>query len=242
MHIPRKLKRIAALAAMPLIASAVYTGGSDDRSYSPPRAAIVDQLSFNAPNPDFSQRATALLEQAGYTVDYYPSDNVDVDLYRKLPSRDYDFIVFRVHTDRQEQIDDVILFSSEAYDTRKYVADQARNRLVIAQYQTDGKEYFGVASSRLFEKGDLDDATVIMMGCEGIVTPTTGEAFVDDGAENYIGWNGPVSATHTDAATQKLLELLVIEKLPPVDALAKTMNEVGPDPVYGSTLGFVYKP
>ncbi len=211
----------------------------------PPRAAVIDQLAFNIPNKDFVTQATGLLQQAGYQVDYYPSDQIDVDFYRKLPSRGYDFILFRAHADRLQatakdgtKFDDVVLFTSEQYDREKYTPDQAANRLVIAKYQADGEQYFGVAPG-FFEnaRGSFDGATLVVMGCEGFLTERTAQAFVDDmGAKTYISWNETVSATHTDEATEVLLRHMLIEKKSAPDAVALTMADVGPDPIYGSRL------
>jgi len=214
----------------------------------PPTAAIVDQLSFNAPNPDFAQQTTALLERAGYKVDYYPYEQVNVDFYRRLSEHGYQVIIFRSHADRLQAewhgqpIDEVILFTSEPYDRSKYVDDQAANRLVIAQYVTDGDKYFGIAPD-FFNKaiGNFKGATIVMMGCEGLLSTRTAAAFVDLGAKAYISWDASVTAPHTDAATATLLQHLLIEKRSASDAVALTMADVGPDPVYGSRLA-VYPP
>ena len=221
-------------------------GGSE--APGPPAAAIVDQLSFNVPNPDFVQQTTALLEQAGYRVDYYPYEEVDVNFYRRLPQHGYELIIFRSHADRLqaewqgEPIDEVILFTSEPYDRSKYISDQAANRLVIAQYDLAGAEYFGIAPD-FFNKaiGNFKGATVIMMGCEGLLSTRTAQAFVDLGAKTYISWDEAVTAPHTDAATSALLEHLLVEKRSASESVAQTMADVGPDPVFGSRLE-VYPP
>lgn len=71
----------------------------------PKTAAIVDQLSLSEPNPGFLASAARTLEQAGYLVDYYPADQVSVDLYRYLPTFDYDLIAFRVHVGTTRRVD-----------------------------------------------------------------------------------------------------------------------------------------
>jgi hypothetical protein len=84
--------------------------------------------------------------------------------------------------------------------------------------------------------GDFDGATIVMMGCEGLLNDSTAKAFIKRGASSYISWDETVSATHTDAAGERLLELLVTDGLSPTDAAAETMKELGPDPAFGSTL------
>ena len=237
------------IASVALVSWLVFfRSGGGSEPPGPPAAAIVDQLSFNVPNPDFVQQTTALLEQAGYRVDYYPYEEVNVDFYRRLPERGYELIIFRSHADRLqaewhgEPIDEVILFTSEPYDRSKYIQDQAANRLVIAQYDLDGAEYFGIAPD-FFNKaiGNFKGATVIMMGCEGLLSTRTAEAFVDLGAKEYISWDEAVTAPHTDAATSALLQHLLVEQHSASDSVAQTMAEVGPDPVFGSRLK-IYPP
>jgi hypothetical protein len=84
--------------------------------------------------------------------------------------------------------------------------------------------------------GRFDGATIVLMGCDGLIADTTAEAFVRKGVRDVVGWNGRVSAKHTDAATESLLRHLLMDGLPTRDAVTQTMAEVGPDPEYGSTL------
>lgn len=244
-------QRIAALAALVAIAGVAgwFALLRSDEPSGPPTAAIVDQLSLTFPNAAFVQEATAKLEAAGYTVDYYPGEEVTVNFYRRLPSRGYDVILFRSHADRLltetkegEPVDEVILFTSEPYTTERYQSDQVDNDLVIARYRDGGEPYFGIGAGFIDNgAGDYDGAAIIMMGCEGLLSERTAEAFVDRGADFYISWDETVSAAHTDAATDVLLQYLLIEGLPAGDAVARTMADLGPDPFYGSELA-IYPP
>src|SRR3990172_2975137 len=106
-------------------------------------AVIVDQLSLTAPGPEFVRAATATLERAGYEVDYFPGEQVTVDLYRGLPKRGYDLIVLRAHSGRirTEDLggltDDVTLFTGEPFLLGPY-DDELRSRaLVLARYFED---------------------------------------------------------------------------------------------------------
>lgn len=208
-----------------------------------PRAAIVDQLSLTAPNPSFAVTARSLLEQAGYAVDYYPGEDVTVDFYRDLPTGDYELLVLRVHSaltrlDHKET-DDVSLYTNEPYNETKYLDEQAAQRLSIGAYYSGWPgEYFAVTPVfvRSSMKGEFGDATIIMMGCYGLTSDMMAEAFVGKGAKAVVGWNGLVSARHTDGATERLLQHLLIDGLPMPEAVGQTMAEVGPDPANGSTL------
>ena len=234
----------ALLLTLPVVALVLVLVRGGDEDEGPPKAAIVDQLSLTVPNPEFVREATSKLEQAGYTVDYYPGEEVTVSFYRQLPFFEYDVIVFRSHADRLQAIDDrgeafdeVVLFTSEPYSEDRYQSEQNDHDLVIVRYSAGGDPFFGVAAGFIDNLGNgFDGAQIIMMGCEGLLTDTTAKAFIDRGARSYISWNETVTATHTDAATSVLLGHLLLDGLPPGDAVAETMAEVGPDPLFGSEL------
>ena len=77
-----------------------------------------------------------------------------------------------------------------------------------------------------------------MMGCEGLTHTRMAEAFVKKGAKVYVSWSGPVSITHTDQGTTQLLKHLVTEEQTILEAVGKTMEDVGQDSQYGSILGY----
>lgn len=221
-----------------------------DGPSGPPKAAIVDQLSLTYPNPGFADETTVLLEEAGYVVDYYPGEEVTVDFYRDLPTRGYDLLLLRVHAARRPDVlasklpDEASLFTSEAYSRTDYVEEQDDLRLVKVKYSEDAEEvFFGVRSDFISSsmRGDFDGATVVLMGCDTLRGMATADAFVERGAAAVIGWSDLVSASHTDEATQRLLEHLVAQSHPVAQAVAETVEEVGPDPAFGSTL-LLYPP
>jgi len=224
-----------------------------------PKAAIVDQLNLTFPNPGFIEKATKILEEAGYSVDYHPGEEVTVEFYRNLPTQNYDLIILRVHSALFEngQIggshptqagviirvlgNPVVLFTSEPYNRTRYFEEQKRLRLLPVAYPTDRRTmYFGITPGfvRSSMQGDFGKATIIMMGCNGLTFTDTADNFLQKGARNIVSWDGSVSATHTDMATVQLLNYLLIEKLPLRKAVAKTMKNIGPDPTYGSRLVF----
>ncbi len=242
--------RLIELAGLAVIVSTIAVLGwflffqGDDGPSGPPRAVIVDQLSLTFPNQDFVDEATSKLEQAGYEVDYFSGEEVTVDLYRQLPERNYDMVIFRVHSARIEgeyqgkPLDDAVLFTNEPYNDTDYLDEQIEPRLTIAYTHEGAPEYFGITADfvEFSMRGNLDDAVVIMMGCEGLAAERTAEAFTTIGADNYISWSDTVSATHTDASTSRLLDFLLVDGLSPQDAVAQTTAELGPDPTYDSVL------
>jgi hypothetical protein len=228
------------------------------------RAAIVDQLSLTEPNPTFVDQATEALGQAGYAVDYYSGDRVTVDFYRELPSLGYGLLIMRVHSavpgkDLSIQGDvpqstvervlasigeDALLFTSEPFDKGKYIDERREAQLFPVNYYADPthEEYFAVAPEfiRNSMRGRFDHTTIVLMGCSGLAFDRTAAALAERGAAEVVGWSGLVTAAHTDAATERLLQHLVGEGLTVEEAVAKTTAELGPDPNYGSEL--VYYP
>lgn len=246
----RRLVPVAALAAAVLIAvvalvlspvidvAGLFSDGDSGR-----RAVIVDQLSANSPNPAFAETVTPLLEADGYEVDYFGGDQVTVELYRNLPRGHYDLVILRTHstavvTRGEEDVQAVSLFTNEPYTKDRYYDEQVDAKIGFASYTDGSDQWFGITTKFIKEsmKGDFDNALVIGMGCQGLVNDLAAEAFAAKGASAFIGWDRNVSAAHTDKATERLLQLIIGEGLSPEDATAKTMRELGPDPIYGGSL------
>jgi hypothetical protein len=235
---------VAAVGAV-LVAGGLLFGGllsERDSDDGPPTAAIVDQLSLTFPNPDFVDTATDTFEEGGYVVDYYPGEEVTVELYRDLPTHGYDLIILRAHSGliRETRWSSTAVFTSEPYSQEKYVAEQRAEHLAIATTYEGGPEVFAIEPSFIESsmRGSFGDATVILMGCDGMSNDRAAEAFLERGAGSYISWDKPVSASHTDTATEALLRQLVTEEEPVEEAVARTMAEVGPDPAFDSKLRF----
>jgi hypothetical protein len=231
---------VAAVLFLPSPALNVAGLGGDS---GPAKAVIVDQLGATYPNPDFGAQATAILEDAGYAVDYVAPEDVTVDFYRKLPSGGYDFIVLRTHSTAEisrgdEDVKSVSLFTNEPYTRDRYYEEQVAGRIGFAQYNDGGEQYFGVTADFVRESmvGRLNGATVVMMGCQGLLNDLAAQAFYDIGAGDFISWDGLVSGEHTDAATEELIRNITVNGLPSDEAVTRTMAKVGPDPTYGSQL------
>jgi hypothetical protein len=225
----------------------IYLYLNPSSSNQPPvvefKTAIVDHLSITAPNQTFIETATKILETANFTVDYYPGEEVNVEFYRNLATHGYSLIVLRVHsaiTVGEGPIPESIgLFTSEKLSHTKYVYEQLTDQVISCKFPNEETRYFGI--SPLFVthsmKGKFQNTTIIQMGCDGLANTPMADVFIKKGAKAYIGWSGDVLASHTDKATTQLLEHLVTEKQTIIQALTKTVEEVGPDPAYGSILG-----
>ena len=214
-------------------------------NYSPshrPKAAIVDHLSITFPNQVFVEECSSLLREAGFDVDYYKGDNATVELYKNLPGYGYDLIVFRVHLAYHNSYKNTSLamFTSEPYSTRRYIYEQLDDRVGrgwLAPYRK-GDPYLVVNDKfvRFSTYGEFKDTLIIMMGCSGLKQNVLAAAFLEKGAKAYIGWNGPVTAAHTDKATIQFLKHFLIERQTIAKALEQTREEVGYESQYRSTL------
>ena len=240
---------IAAVAALGVVGVMALSGGSEDGASDDGqlRAVIVDQLELTQPNPEFVSNTQGMLTEAGYTVDYISGEDVTVDFYRTLPEKDYDIVLMRVHAGITTEVDQatgertgteyVSLFTGEPYDETKYPQEQI-NRLGKARYTPESDPLFGIGPEFVEDsmEGDFGDALVVMMGCDGLRSQRTAEAFLDKGASAFVSWSKPVSAPHTDTATEKLLQKLLQDDLPLEEAVETTASEIGADPTYDGEL------
>jgi len=209
-------------------------------SKSGPSAVIIDQLGQTLPNPDFVTKATSMLNSANYSVDYIPFSQVTIDFYKKLPTKNYDIIILRVHSTVGELSGKPVFlfFSSEDYDIHKYKYEQLTDKVGHVKMYENSKSYFGIFPSfvRNEMKGKFDDSIIIMMGCGGTIYPDMYESFLYKGASAYIGWDERVEIDHTDKATLNLLQHILLDNETLKKAIDKTNNEIGPDPKYNCNL------
>lgn len=206
------------------------------------RAAIIDHLSIVFPNQVFVEECSSLLRQAGFDVDYYRGDHTTVELYKNISNYGYDLIVFRVHIAYHYRYKNpsLAMFTSEPYTPQRYVYEQLDNRVGrgwLAPYRK-GDPYLVVTDKfvRFSMYGQFKDTLIIMMGCSSLKQNVLAEAFLEKGAKAYIGWNGPVSAAHTDRATIRFLKHFLIERQTIAKALEQATEEVGYESRYRSKL------
>ena len=209
-----------------------------------PRAAIVDQLSVLQENPAFIAGVTGQLEEYGLEVDLFQGDDVTVDLYRELPTRNYKLIVFRAHSGILGGDETVhqktTVFTNEVYSSWRYQADQWENRLFGATIGEDFGWVFSISPKFIRESmpGRFDDTVIIMMGCAGIAIDDLAEAFIDKGASAYLAWDAPVLLNYVDKATIHLVDQLFSERATVEEAVDSTMQVIGPDPTYDADLHY----
>jgi hypothetical protein len=208
------------------------------------RAVIVDQLSSIQKNDAFVTNVTWELEEYGFEVDLYQGVSITVDFYRQLAARGYRLIIFRAHSgllaENEVTQDRTVLFTNEEYNQLDYWDDQLRDRLVMARVSDRYPMVFGIPPKFITEsmQGRFDDAVVIMMGCSGLFMRDLAEAFVDKGASIYVAWNGSVELYYVDEATAYLVRQLCSGNMTVKEAIASTMDVIGPDPEHKAGLDY----
>ncbi len=216
----------------------------------PPKAAIVDQIGFSFPSPAFMAEAEEYLEEAGYRVDVHAPEAVTLDFYRTLPQRGYHLILCQSHATSEVLAEGELdregryppgpfLFTTEIYEEKRYpflqMADQIRAGKLFYE---DSPDLFLIGPNfvRQSMQGHFEGTVIILGGCQGLAVPDLAQALVDRGASAVIGWDGMVDLSHNNRAVLRLLEVMTVDGRSPRQAVEQTMEEVGPDPTYGSSL------
>jgi len=193
------------------------------------KAAIIDQLSISDPDPFFIKAATYILEMANFTVDYYPREQVMIELYKDLATYDYGLIIFRVHSGREPV---TFFFSGEPYNTTEYVPEQLNDQIGQCQVPDETLTHFSIRPLfvKYAMKGSFYKTVIIAMGCASLRTTEMAQAFIEKGAAVYIGWNASLTAFYGDLATLSVIKNLLLENQMVKEAVDAAMIEVGPCP------------
>jgi len=194
------------------------------------KAAIIDQLSISDPDPFFIQVATYVLEMANFTVDYYPREQVMIELYRDLATYDYSLIIFRVHSGREPV---TFFFSGEPYNETEYVPEQLSDQIGQCQAPDETLTHFSIKPLfvKYAMKGSFYKTVIIAIGCASLHTTEMAQAFVEKGAAAYVGWNASLTAFYGDLATLSVINHLLLGNQTIKEAVDAAMIEVGPCPM-----------
>jgi hypothetical protein len=220
-------------------------------------AVIVDQLATTDPNPAFVADVMTELELAGYHVDYVSAENVTVDFYRDLGAHQYELVILRSHSSGSLRInvtregsgppetststlDAVQLFTNEPYSTAEHVSNQLALDLSRVRYEAgrDENAYFGITARFVATvmRGSFRGSVVLLMGCDGLSSNDLATAFIDRGADSFVGWSGRVTARHTDSVALSLLRHIARDGMDVEQAVAAANEEHGPDEAFNSSL------
>jgi len=216
----------------------------DETTIKIKKAAIIDQLDRDLPNPHYQNQTMSYFIQAGYDVDLYTTEDITVDFYKELPSMDYDFIVFRSHSlaiygkNPSEWI-----FSGEKYSNKVHIDKTLSGQLspgvpfivtedqTITYSQALKERYFMIGSKFIDESmvGQFPGSVIILGGCETMPHELLAEALVKRGASSAIGWNELVSSGFNDRVTTSLLEEILVNGLEIDQAIELVMDDFKKD-------------
>lgn len=176
---------------------------------------------------------TQILESAGYEVTEYTNTGATVSKLKQIP-KDVDIVVLRVHS--SININQVWLFTGEAYSTDKHQIDQLVDNVHKARISQEDSYCFAVGSGFIEEHiPELDGADILVLGCDAAATDELATVFISKGASSYVSWSGPVTLEHTDRVFTTLLQL-VLDGSSIEDAVETVSNMHGSDPNFHSTL------
>ncbi len=218
-----------------------------------PLAAIIDQLDDLIPNKRYQQKSLEYLENAGFDVDLYTTEDITVDFFKNLPSMNYEFIIFRTHSlEIGEDFSDTFLFTGEKYDINKYILEQLSGQVAKAIPISDQSSdetienviadpdamYFTVGSKLVDELmiGEFPQSVIIIGGCESVRNPDLAKSLLLRGASAVIGWDRSILSTENDRVMLALLEEILINKIGMYDGIDSVMDEFGENLKYSSEL------
>ncbi len=221
-----------------------------------PRATIIDQLDSEIPNKEFQETVTQYLEDAGYQVDIYTTEDITVDFYKELPTMNYDYIIIRSHSLGAGSIEkSASLFTGEKYTDHKYIKEQflkhvGRGIPILSQTIMDqgglgafiDDTYFVIGSKMIDEimEGNFNGSTIILAGCETMEDSTLADSFLNKGASEVVGWTGLVDSRNNDAIVEEMLKETFVNKLDLKQAVEVVMKQVKGKLYYPET-GLLYQ-
>ncbi len=185
------------------------------------KAAIIDQLHTDIPNLHFQNKTQTLLEDAGYQVDLFTTEDITVDFYKKLPTMNYKFIVIRTHSIAFGTIEDsASLLTGEIYDVELHLREQLLKQVgkavpflpdyvdKVGWSTLTNQTYFTIGAKAVNEimEGDFEKSIIILGGCDTLSGPNLADSFLKRGASVVIGWDGLISSNDNDRTLLQLLE------------------------------------
>ncbi|MCP8310184.1 MAG: hypothetical protein L6M37_02080 [Candidatus Methylarchaceae archaeon HK02M1] len=203
------------------------------------KAAILDSLYIIDPNADFLNEVNSTLSQAGFKVDIYLGEDVTVELFKELPSLNYKLIILRAHTAWEESSDvkeppTIAFFTGTPYNGYDYFMEKMFGEVREGTIEGYPTHFFAVTQKLIqVSEGEFPDSFVIVDSCYGLNSNSMAEAFIENGASVYIGWDSGVYSDYSDSATLMLLDNLLSD-MTVEDAVSNTIK----DHDFGSILSY----
>lgn len=204
------------------------------------KAAIIDGLSEDFPNPRFMREVTSLLESAGYNVTIFNGSEVNVELFRKLPTMDFSLIIMRLHGGRIQQPIGLFIGSgifAEPFREDKYEYEYRSGYFLKGVAYVGGREYFVITPHYVLEKfeGRFPNSIVIVLSCYSMWDQVLASAFIGRGASAFIGIDQKADINYLDKVGLELVRY-ISRGASVEEAVSRVVEEVGPDPTTGARI------
>jgi hypothetical protein len=193
------------------------------------------------------------MQESGYKVDIYTTDDITVDFYKKLPSMNYEFIYIRTHSlEDLTSEQPTFLFTGEKYDIEKHTNEQQLGQVVkgipIYEQELSGilknkesmteKMYFVIGSKMIDELmvGTFPQSVIIIGGCESLRSYDLANSLISRGASAVIGWDSTINSDENDEVMLSFLEMILSENYDIPDAARLINEKYSPDMEFSSKL------
>lgn len=230
---------IISILTLPLLSSCLTL-----ESARSAKAVIINQLYSVKPESTFISQVVPELNDFGFEVDIYESDDVTVELLKKLPGYGYKLVILRVHAGllvkEGEMAPGTWLFTSEPHNPLKYIDERRTEKIVKARTTENQSWIFAVGSKFVNDcmEGQFDNSVILAMGCFSLYHQDLAQAFVDKGAGAYVGWTGNVGLDYDDEAMLKLIDMLCVQETNIAQAVKLVRKDLGPEPFYDTRLEY----
>jgi len=239
------------LVLMGLLGFMVYQAFKPKESYSMSRstaenkAAIIDGLSEDLPNPKLITEMKKYLESAGYEVVVFNGSSVNLELFKKLPKMSFSLIIMRLHGGRIRQPIGLYIGSGifvEPFNEEKYTYEYYSGYLLKGVAYIGGKEYFVITPHYVLDKleGRFPGTKIIVLSCYSMWDEIMAKAFVKRGASIFVGIDKKVDSSYLDKVGLELVKE-ISQGHDVKEAVSNIMERIGPDPISGARLLYYTK-
>jgi hypothetical protein len=207
------------------------------------KAAIIDGLSEDAPNPGLIDEMSNLLKSSGYEVTVFNGSRVNVELFKDLPEMGFTLIIMRLHGGRIQQPIGLFIGSgifAEPFSEGKYEYEYYSGYFLKGVAYIGGKEYFVITPAYVSEKfqGRFPGSAIIILSCYSMWDQVLASSFIERGASIVVGIDHKTDIQYLDRVGLELAKQ-ISQGASIEEAVSRTMEIVGPDPSTGAKLLYV---
>ena len=207
------------------------------------KAAIIDGLSEDAPNPGLISEMSRLLKSAGYEVTVFNGSKVNIELFKNLPKMGFRLIIMRLHGGRIRQPIGLFIGSgifAEPFSEGKYEYEYYSGYFLKGVAYIGGKEYFVITPAYVSEKfkGRFPGSAIIILSCYSMWDQVLASSFIKKGASIFVGIDRKVDVQHLDKVGLEIVKQ-ISQGASVEEAVSKTAEKIGPDPQTGARLLYV---